>query len=206
LFVWQVDEASVAGAEAAEAWLTSLLGHMGIESRVFTRIVADKKAEVVLDSPHARYLVGRRGATVKAIRELVQEAMSGTFPDWAFRVEVMGGDRGEGGRERNDGRRDRDRDRDRGGRDGDRRGRRNSERDQDALKSLAGRLAEQVLDTGEAIKIRRELNPFERRVVHLAIVEIDGVTTETQDSDDGKKVWILRDEGGESTGDTGTEE
>ncbi|MSQ01505.1 MAG: hypothetical protein EXR71_06385 [Myxococcales bacterium] len=62
---------------------------------------------------------------------------------------------------------------DRGGDRGDR-PRRN---DGDALKGLARKLAEKVLETGEPEVIRRELNSFDRRLVHLEIAEIAGVAS-----------------------------
>ncbi len=65
-------------------------------------------------------------------------------------------------------------DRDRGPRPGGDRPRRN---DGDALKGLARKLAEQVLATGEPEVIRRELNSFDRRLVHLEIAEITGVAS-----------------------------
>ena len=50
------------------------------------------------------------------------------------------------------------------------------ERRREALKIYAGRLAEQVLDEGGEIMLE-PMNPAERKVVHDAISEIDGVGT-----------------------------
>ncbi len=84
---------------------------------------------------------------------------------------------GGGGGGRDDRPRFGDRDRgprpDRGGDRGDR-PRRN---DGEALKGLARKLAEQVLASGEPEVIRRELNSFDRRLVHLEIAEITGVAS-----------------------------
>ena len=100
--------------------------------------------------------------------------------------------------------RDRDRDR-RGGRDRDRdrRGGRErrgdsdrcSDRDVTELKKLARRLAESVSGGGEAEVIRKPLNSFERRIVHMEIAEMEGVSTETVEQDGDRKIRIFADSG-----------
>ena len=82
-----------------------------------------------------------------------------------------------GGRREERGGRDKDR---RGVGDRDRRGGRGrgdsdrvSDRDVTDLKKLARRLAESVANGGDAEVIRKPLNSFERRVVHMEIAEMD---------------------------------
>ncbi|MDP2314505.1 MAG: R3H domain-containing nucleic acid-binding protein [Pseudomonadota bacterium] len=71
-----------------------------------------------------------------------------------------------------------DRGRDRGERRGPRRDDdrpRRSEADEEELKRLARKIAERVRETGEAEVIRRELNSYDRRIVHVEIAAIEGV-------------------------------
>jgi len=57
---------------------------------------------------------------------------------------------------------------------------------------LASRLAEKVLQTGEPELIRKELNSFERRVIHVEVAEVDGVLTDTVEVDGDRKVRLYR--------------
>lgn len=196
------------GVDAAVAWVTELLGLMNLEGTVTGSTVSDKTGSVNIDSPSARHLVGRRGATLRSIRRLMEAALEAEYSDWNIDVNVEGGRRREDrddrddrrGRDRDD-RRGRDRD-DRRGRDrddrDDRRGRgrdrgdrgdRRSDRDIDRLKSLARRLASKAVKSGESITIRKEMNSYERRVVHLELADFDGV--ETESSGDGAMKQII---------------
>ncbi len=192
---WAADPADKEGAIAAKAWIEGLIERMGFEAKVATRNVKDRKATIAVDSESARFLVGRGGSTLASISTMLNEAMSAEYSEWTFDIDVQGGRR----EERND-RGDRG---DRGGRR-DRRDRRDrddrcSDRDVKQLKQLARRLAESVASSGEAEVIRKPLNSFERRIVHMEIAEIEGVDTATIDQDGDRKVRIFADNGeGES--------
>ena len=95
----------------------------------------------------------------------------------------------EGGRDREERRERRDRD--------DRRGDRRSDRDMDKLKKLARRLAEEAVRTGESVRIRRELNSFERRTVHVTLADFEGVKTQSEGEGHHKTVAIIPVGGGE---------
>ena len=199
------------GVDAAVAWVTQLLELMSIEGTVKGSASSDKKGEVTIDSASARHLVGRRGATLRSIRRLMDAALSAEYSDWNIDLNVEGGRRRDDrddrrGRDRDDrdDRRGRDRDRDdRRGRDrDDRRGRgrdrdrgdrgdRRSDRDIDRLKSLARRLASKAVKSGETITMRKELNSFERRVVHLELADFEGVETESTGDGSMKKIIIV---------------
>lgn len=71
--------------------------------------------------------------------------------------------------------------------------------DADALRSLARKLAEKVRDTGEPEVIRRELNSFDRRLVHLEIQEMDGVASRSVGEGSERRVEIFRPTGGEAS-------
>ena len=110
-------------------------------------------------------------------------------------------DRGRG-RDRDDRGRGRDRD-DRGrGRDRDDRGR-GRDRDRDArdtkrLERMAQKIAERVRETGEAEVIRKELNGFDRRIVHITVAEIDGVNTRSIGDGNLKQIEIYSEAAGGS--------
>jgi predicted RNA-binding protein Jag len=211
------DPGDVEGAEAAKAWIEQLLGLMEIEGTVRYRTGNGKSADLLIDSPRARHLVGRRGVTLRAIRRLMEAALHAEHGEWTFDLNVEGGrrrderderderddDRRGRGRDRDD-RRGRDRDDDRRGRDrdDDRRGRRRergdrddrrSERDVKKLKRLARRLAEEAIEKGEVVRIRKELNSYERRVVHLVVAELDGVSSESEGDGAYKRIVLVPD-------------
>jgi predicted RNA-binding protein Jag len=89
---------------------------------------------------------------------------------------------GRGGRDRDDrGGRGRDRD-DRGGRGRDRddrggRGGRGNDRDGEKLRRMAQKIIARVKETGQAERVRKELNGYDRRIIHLEAREHDGVDT-----------------------------
>lgn len=185
---WAADPAEKEGAFAAKAWIEGLVERMGFQAKVSVRNVKERKATIAVDSEAARFLVGRGGSTLASISAMLTEAMRAEYSDWTFDIDVQGGrrdernDRGDRGDRRD--RRDR-RDRD------DRR----SERDVRELKRLARRIAESVASGGEDQVIRKPLNSFERRIVHMEIADMDGVDTATVEIDGERKVRIFADNG-----------
>jgi predicted RNA-binding protein Jag len=63
------------------------------------------------------------------------------------------------------------------------------------LKRLARRVAEAVVEGGTAEVIRKPLNSFERRIVHMEVAEMDGVGTDTVEQDGERKIRIFIDDG-----------
>jgi predicted RNA-binding protein Jag len=199
-----VDEA---GADAARLWLAGLIERMGLTARVRVRVSPDKLAELRVDSDDGRHLVGRQGSTLHAIHTLLEATMAAQYSDWTYRIDIADargerGDRGDrgGNRDRDDRRGPRDdrrpRDERPGGpprddRRGPPRGDRRSDQEIDELRQLAARLASEVAGSGEPVIIRRELNSYERRVVHMVIAEIDGVESESVGDGAVKQVRIM---------------
>jgi predicted RNA-binding protein Jag len=208
IICWAADPTEKEGAFAAKAWLEGLISTMGLEGTVTARNIKGMKATIAVDSESARFLVGRGGSTLQAIQLMLNTAMANEYAEWEFDIDVQGGRREERGDRDRDRRGDRDRDR-RGGRDRDRRGggrdrdrdrgRGDSDRcsDQDVteLKKLARRLAESVAGGGDSEVIRKPLNSFERRIVHMEIADMDGVSTETVEQDGDRKIRIFADAG-----------
>ena len=58
------------------------------------------------------------------------------------------------------------------------------------LKEIAARVSERVRMTGQEEELGR-MNPYERRIVHLAVAELEGVTTESEGDGVMKRVIIL---------------
>lgn len=192
-----LDASAVDGANACRDWVAGLLERMEVEATVTSKLDGDKRVTISIDSPRARHLVGRRGVTLQAIVQLMEATLARTeHADWQFRLDIQGGrDRDE--RDDRDDRRDRGDRGDRGdrrgrGRDRDRDGRR-SKKNPDKLKSLAVRLAEQAIEKGEAIVIRQELNSYERRIVHVAIQDMEGVSSESIGDGSVKQIRLVPD-------------
>ena len=64
------------------------------------------------------------------------------------------------------------------------------ERREDTLISLAHRVAEQVLKTGRG-KALEPMNPYERRIIHTAVQDIEGVTSSSVGEGGGRRVVII---------------
>ncbi len=220
IFAWARDASAMAPLAAAEAWMKTTLATMERTGTVRAELRGDAVVLLVDVGEEGRHLVGRGGATLKSLQHLLTEAMATEFPGRNFRIDVARGadegerreersDRGErrddrgdrgdrGGRDRDRGERGgRDRDRgERGGRDrgdrGDRGGDRGG-RDEGELKKLARKLALKVQETGNPEVIRRELNGYERRLVHVEVQEVAGVKTRSIGEGSLKKVEIYKD-------------
>lgn len=217
IFAWSRAPIDSSGADAASVWLSGLIEKMGFEANIKVKMTGDKRADLAVSSPNGRHLVGRRGATLNAIQELMEVSVPAVQDGWAFRIDILGGDRDRDrdrdrddrrGRDRRE-RRGRDRDEEgRGRRDGDdRRGRGRRDRDDrrgrgrdnrrrtpedvDALRRLARKLGKRVLDTGASIVVRQELNSFERRIIHVTVGDMDGIDTESVVQDGVKRVKIM---------------
>jgi len=215
IFAWARDAATMAPVTAAEAWMKTTLEAMGRSGTVR----ADRRGDAVVIfvdvGEEGRHLVGRGGSALRALQHLLEGALQGEFPGQAFRIDVARaegdgerreergdrderrgdrGDRGDRPRDRGDrGERSRDRG-DRGDRGGDRGGRGERRQDEGELKKLARKLALKVAETGTPEMIRRELNGFERRLVHVEVQEVPGVKTRSIGEGSLKKVEIYRED------------
>jgi spoIIIJ-associated protein len=58
------------------------------------------------------------------------------------------------------------------------------------LIEVAARVSERVRLTGEEEELAR-MNPYERRIVHMAVAELEGVTTESEGEGVMKRVVII---------------
>ncbi len=67
-------------------------------------------------------------------------------------------------------------------------GHRQARREQ--LRTLAAQTATRVAESGEPVRLS-PMNPFERKVVHDAIAEIDGVMSESEGEEPNRRVVVL---------------
>jgi len=199
---WKRDEKELEACDAAKTWLETVLKEMDLKGSVVAKMMNGQRVVLNVDVDHAARLIGRRGATLQGISELLVTTMEKEFSGIEFHISVADkrDDRGDSDRRGDRGRsRDRDRDRDRRGdrgrsRDRDReRGGRTSEREEEALQRMAQNIAERVLETGEAEEIRKALNSYNRRIVHMAIKEIDGVGSRSLGEGNDKTIELFKE-------------
>ncbi|NOY24933.1 MAG: hypothetical protein GXP62_03585 [Oligoflexia bacterium] len=110
IFAWVRDPAEYASGQAARDYIAELVEKMGFQASVRFRIRPGNNADVRIDSESARFLVGKQGHTLNAIRQLLAENVGRKFPDWTYHLDVVGGERDRA--DAGDRGRDRDRDRD----------------------------------------------------------------------------------------------
>ena len=170
----------------AQQWFADLLELMDVEGKI-TGTGNAERVHLAIDAERAGRIVGKRGATLGAIRHLLGLALANKFGDLTVDVDV-GDDRPterKPRREKSGGGRGRDRDRDRDRRSRDRaKGRYPEEK----LRALARRGAEKAVETGRTITIDLELNSYDRRVVHVEISEIDGVESQSEEREQDGRV------------------
>jgi len=197
---WKRDEKELAACDAAKTWLETVLKEMDLKGSVVAKMMNGQRVILNVDVDQAARLIGRRGSTLQGISELLVTTMQKEFSNIEFHISVADkrDDRGDSDRRGGDRGRGRDRDRrggDRGrGRDRDRdRGGRTSEREEEALQRMAQKIAERVLETGEPEEIRKALNSYNRRIVHMAIKEIDGVGSRSLGEGNDKTIELFKE-------------
>jgi len=186
----------------AVKWFEGVIDALGVEGKVSGTGTDDRVHVRIQPEAKAGRLIGRRGSTLAAVRHLLGLALE-QFGDFTVDVDVADARDGGGRKSRDrDDRRSKSRDRDdrKGGRKGGRKGR-GRDRDsggggsfpEDKLKALARRAAEKAADTGKTITINLELNSYDRRIVHMEVSEVDGVSTRSVEKGDKKVVQVIPD-------------
>ena len=185
-------------SKIAQAWFQELTGLMGLTGTV-AAVGSDDRIVLTVEVDRAGRLIGKRGATLDAVRHLLRQVLR-EHGDFTIDVEIP--DKRESRRGRDDDRRGRDRDRDRDRDRGDRRRGRGRRRDEgggdridpDKLRALARRAADKARETQKTITVKLPLNSHDRRIVHLEVAEIDGVQSRSQVRDGKKYVQVLPDD------------
>ena len=194
IIAWKRDEKELAACNAGKEWLTEVIAGMDLTGTVTAKMTSSDKVVLGVDVDNAARFIGRKGSTLQGVSDLLAETMGEQFPGINFHISVAdkrseSDDRGRGrGRDRDDRGRGRGRDRDR-----DDRGSRTSEKDEAALKRMAQKIAERVLESGESEQIRRTLNSYNRRIVHMTVKEIEGVGSRSLGDGQDKTIELFRE-------------
>ena len=203
IIAWKRDEKELEACNAGKEWLLEVIEGMELKAKITAKMTSNNKVVLGVDVDNAARFIGRGGSTLQGVSELLAETMEEKFPGIVFHISVADkrsdndGDRGRGrGRDdRGRGRDDRGRGRDDRGRGRDDRGRggRTSERDEESLQRMAQKIAERVLESGEAEQIRRAMNSYNRRIVHMAVKEIEGVGSRSLGEGQDKTIELFRE-------------
>lgn len=181
IITWKRDPAEIAVCERAEGWMAELLEKMELTGTASAKIAANGDVIVTVNVEKAGKFIGRGGATLDGTVVLMNETLGAEFEGRTFKVKVPDNRERDDRRDRGDRDDRRDR-RDRGDRRdrrerGGRRDRRTDEREEERLRSMASKIADRVLASGEPEQIRKELNSYDRRIIHTTIADIEGVET-----------------------------
>ena len=164
-------------AERASDFLLGVLERMGVSADIDVREEADK---VVLDiqTKDAELIIGRRGVVIDALQHLVNKVV----------YRERSGERGERNGER-------------GERDGER-GERGKplvidaggfrDKQVERLRTLAQRMSERALTNQEIVELQ-PMTPHDRRIVHMAIAEIAGLSSRSEGEGDDRHILLVPD-------------
>jgi predicted RNA-binding protein Jag len=196
IIAWKRDPMEIAVCDRATAWMTELLEKMELTGTVSSAIANNGDVIVTVNVEQAGKFIGRGGSTLEGTVILMNETLAEEFEGRTFRVKVPDNrerrDDRDDRRDRND--RDDRRDRnDRGGRrDRNDRGgrRRTNEQDEARLRSMTEKIAARVMESGEAEMIRKEMNSYDRRIVHMVVKETAGVESRSIGDGAAKNIEI----------------
>ncbi len=160
-------------AEKASDFLLGVLERMGVSADIDVREEADK---VVLDiqTKDAELIIGRRGVVIDALQHLVNKVV------YRDRTSERGR---EGDRERDRGERGKPLVIDAGG---------FRDKQTDRLRTLAQRMAERALTNQEIVELQ-PMTPHDRRIVHMAIAEMQGLTSRSEGEGEDRHILLVPD-------------
>jgi spoIIIJ-associated protein len=156
-------------AEKASDFLLGVLERMGLSADIDVREEADK---VVLDiqTKDAELIIGRRGVVIDALQHLVNKVV---YKDRSSDRPERG-ERGERGKPLVI---------DAGG---------FRDKQTDRLRTLAQRMAERAL-TGQEIVELQPMTPHDRRIVHMAIAEMSGLSSRSEGEGEDRHILLVPD-------------
>ena len=143
--------------EAATDFMRGLVDAFGLRGEVQGSSDDDDHLRVEVEGEDLGVLIGRNGATLEAIRELIKTALQRQTEGQNARVIVDVA--GYGARRR------------------------------EALQAFARQVAERAMETGRAQALE-PMSPPDRKVVHDAVNELDGVTTVSEGEEPRRRVVI----------------
>ena len=146
-------------AEAAGTFTRGLIEAWGVDAQVDVKVEDDENVLVDVNGNDLGLLVGPKGATLRAIEELVRTVVQRQTEGHGVRIRV-----------------------DVGGYQAKRRA---------ALESFVHDLAHKVLESGRDHALE-PMTPSDRKVVHDAVSDIDGVTTISEGEEPRRRVVLRR--------------
>jgi spoIIIJ-associated protein len=152
-------------AEKASDFLLGVLERMGISADIDIKDDQDRTV-LEIQTSDTELVIGRRGVVIDALQHLVNKAVF---------------------KERGD--RDRDKEKERGkplivDAGGFR------DKQIERLRSLAQKMATQALETKEVVALQ-PMTPHDRRIVHMAISEIPGLTTRSEGEGEDRHILVV---------------
>lgn len=60
------------------------------------------------------------------------------------------------------------------------------------LESLADRMAQKAMDSGDIVELN-PMSPHDRRIVHMALADLDGVSTRSEGEGDDRHILVIPD-------------
>lgn len=163
-------------AEKASDFLLGVLERMGVSADIDVREETDK---VVLDiqTKDAELIIGRRGVVIDALQHLVNKVV---YRDrTSERGERERGERGE----RDRGERGKPLVIDAGG---------FRDKQTERLRTLAQRMAERALTNQEIVELQ-PMTPHDRRIVHMAIAEMQGLSSRSEGEGEDRHILLVPD-------------
>jgi spoIIIJ-associated protein len=159
-------------AEKASDFLLGVLERMGVSADIDVREEADK---VVLDiqTKDAEMIIGRRGVVIDALQHLVNKVV---YRDRAV-------ERGERDRTAERGERGKPLVIDAGG---------FRDKQIERLQTLAQRMAERALTNQEIVELQ-PMTPHDRRIVHMAIADMPGLSSRSEGEGDDRHILLVPD-------------
>jgi spoIIIJ-associated protein len=170
----------------AEKTLAIMLDYLGLEAALKTEEKTEDKISIIVSSDDAGRIIGRKGQALESLQLLLNRMMhkaDNTFP--RIYIDIDGYSK-KGGRD--DRRGDRDGDR-RGDRRGPRREEKSSPEDEERLIKQALDAAKEVKRWGESVALP-PMNSHDRRIIHVALREHEGIETESEGDGNMKRVII----------------
>jgi spoIIIJ-associated protein len=152
-------------AEKASDFLLGVLERMGISADIDIKDDQDRTV-LEIQTSDTELVIGRRGVVIDALQHLVNKAVF---------------------KERGD--RDRDKEKERGkplivDAGGFR------DKQIERLRALAQKMATQALETKEVVALQ-PMTPHDRRIVHMAISEIPGLTTRSEGEGEDRHILVV---------------
>ncbi len=155
---------NVSAEMKAVDFVTKLVKNMGLDAEVKTEKINDKDTKITVNGDNAGMLIGHHGETLDALQYLVNLTANKSEEDEKNDYSKITVDIENYRAKR-----------------------------EDTLRTLARRMASRVQKNHRTITLE-PMNPYERRIIHSEVQNIEGVSTYSIGSDDNRKIVICPEE------------